>query len=643
MLQFIRDQASGWIAWVIVILIIIPFALWGVHQFQGGGTTQAVANVNGTEISRSVFQQAYQSQRQQLQRIFGGQLPSLYNEDRLRKDTLEQMINDELILQASINTGMRIGDDQLLQSIQSLPTFNSDTGFSTEQYSIFLQSRGLTATGFEADMRRSVLSQQLIAGIRSSAIVTKSEIEKALVLSNEKRRFTRLDIAQSVENMAAVDEAKIRAYFDAKKSQFVIPERVKIAYIELSRQDIAKTIRVDDQALRKLYENNSRSYNTPEQRKVRHILIQVASDADEATVAAAKEKLLALSARIKKGESFTAVAKVNSDDPGSASKGGDLGFFGKGVMDPAFEKTAFSLPKNKLSEPVRSSFGWHLIEVTGVQKSQAKPFEKMRETLAQNYRNEQADQIFAEQIDQLATLAFEQSDTLQPAADALGLEVQHSDYFSSNGLKGNRLLSHAKVLQAAFSADLKNSGINSELLELGPNNVAVLRVIGQKASEPEKFADVRDEIIEKLKLQAAVKLATQRGKALLNELKNGKDRLQAADENQLKWSEEQAVTRRSQGLVPANVLKRLFKMSVPATDSVRYAGLEVPGTGYTVIALVAVEEAKPGEKGALDEKSIRQTLIGSTGEQAFSALVKSLREKSEIQTFMQNVTSSEGF
>ena len=643
MLQFIRDQASGWIAWVIVILICIPFALWGIHQFQGGGQVQSVANVNGTEISTSAFQQSYQNQRQQLQQIFGGQLPALYNESRLRQDTLEQMVNDELIIQAGVNNGMRVGNRQLSESIQTLPLFKSGKGFSTDKYTTFLQSRGLSAAGFETDMRRSILSQQLIAGIQRSAFVTDAEVEQTLKLDNERRRFQSLTIAPAVKDVPEADAAQLKAYFEDHKSRYVVPEQVKIDYIELSRKAIAGQIKVTEQTLKNLYESSRETLGTPEQREVRHILVQVDKNADQAAVEAAHKKIQALAERIAKGEKFADIARTNSDDPGSATMGGSLGYISKGVMDPAFEKAAFSLPEGQISKPVRSSFGWHLIEVTRIQKSHIKSFQEARDQLLKTYRKDQAEQMFAEQIDQLATLAFEQSDSLQPAADALGVPVQHSDYFSRDGVPGDPLLGNAKVRGAAFSPEVMADGNNSEMLELNPETVVVLRTANHRQSHPQDYADVRDQIKIQLRREAALRQAQALGDRILKELENGSSQEQVAGQHNLKWSEPQNLTRRSQGQATPQILEKLFKMPKPTQDGATYAGLAEAGDGYTIIALLGVDSAKPGDEGAVDKKQIEQNLASRIGDQTFSAVVKSLRSRADIKTFMENTSAPANF
>ncbi len=644
MLQFIRDQASGWIAWVVVILICIPFALWGLNEFQGGATQQqTVANVNGTEIGIYAFQQSYQNQRQQLQQIFGGQLPALYNEDRLRQDTIQKLVNDELIIQLGLNTGMRVGDGQLAQSIQALPLFTSSTGFSNAQYTAFLQSRGLNAASFEMDMRRSILSQQLITGIRRSAIITESQIEQTLKLDNEMRRFLSLRVVPSLTDVPSADDAQLKAYFESHKDRYIVPEQVKIEYIELSRKAIAAQIDLDEAALRRLYDSTRGNFGTAEQREVRHILVQVDSDADTATAEAAEKKINALSERLRQGENFADLAKAESDDPGSAASGGNLGFFGKGVMDPAFEKTAYSLLKDQLSAPVRSSFGWHLIEVTSIQEEGIKAFEEVRDAILESYRDEQADQIFAEQIDQLATLAFEQPESLQPAAEALGVEITQSEFFSPEGLPANNILSDPRVLSVAFTPELRDDGNNSELLELGADTVVVIRAFEYHASQPRDFPDARDEIAQELKREAATKRAQDLGNSILQALENGTSRDQATVQHDLKWSAEFNVNRRAIGEHSPELLEKLFKMPKMATGETGYAGLSHADGGYSLIALLAVETAKPGDDGVLDREQIEQTLSSNTGERAFSAMVKSLRERSDIQTFVENVIPSESF
>ena len=379
MLQFIRDNATGWIAWGIVILISIPFALWGIHQYVTPTSSVAIATVDDTEIGYYEFQRRYALRRQQLQSLLGASLIDPAQEDRIRREVLDQMIDSQVVLGSGASAGMRIGDGQLAGAIQGQDAFRSEGGFSQQLYEGWLRSQGYSPGGFEEDLRRTLLEQQVLLGVSQSDFLPAAGIRDAVRLRLQKRTFSVLTIPAADFTGREPTESEIAAHYEQNRSDYRAPERVRLRYLEISMDEIAAGIKADDQELRATFDAEPDRYLTPEKREVSHILVAVDSGTEAGADERARQRLLTVRGRIEAGESFEDLAREVSDDPGTANAGGALGFIEPGIMDPAFEEAAFSLAPEELSDPIRSSFGWHLVKVTSVHQPESATFDEVRD------------------------------------------------------------------------------------------------------------------------------------------------------------------------------------------------------------------------------------------------------------------------
>ena len=391
MLQFIRDNATGWIAWGIVILISVPFALWGIHQYVTPESTVAVATVNDTEIGYYDFQRVYARRRQQLQSFLGAGFIGADAEDRLRREVLDGMIDSEVVVSSGVAAGMRVGDEQLANTIQDQEIFRTDGGFSQNAYESWLRSQGYSPGRFEEDLRRSLLEEQVALGISASDFITPSGLRDAARVRLQRRSFSLLTLPVAEFGGSEPTESEIAAHFERHTENYRAPETVRLRYLEISMDEIAAGIKADDEELRAVFEAERERFVTPEKREVSHILIAVPPDAGADSVEQARERLVALKNRIDVGESFADLARANSDDTGSAVSGGALGFIERGIMVPAFEDAAFALVSGQVSDPVKSSYGWHLIKVTSVQESRGAAFEEVRDQVLEQYQAREAE------------------------------------------------------------------------------------------------------------------------------------------------------------------------------------------------------------------------------------------------------------
>ncbi len=637
LMQAIRDHATGWIAWVIVILISIPFALWGINEYLSPTSNVAVAVVNGTDVSINEFQRTYQRRRNQLQSLLGASFDiNQLDEGRLREEALDQLINDEVVLQAAINGGMRIGDQQLAHAIQSQAVFQQGGVFSEDLYQLWLRNQGFSPGGFENDLKRSMLAEQIVAGIATSAIVTGRELENAVRLQRQERVVEILKIPVARFSDVEIDDAQIRTHYESNQADYVAPEQVKLKYIELSRDAIAAGVQVEDDELRAVYERRKADFETPEQREASHILFTLDEGADEATVAATRERLEALKGQIDSGASFEELAAEHSEDPGSARQGGSLGAIGRGVMDPAFEDTVFELALNEVSDPVRSAFGLHLIKVDAIHASKLPTFEEVRDKMRAEYQNEKAERAFVERVDTMVTLAFESPDSLESVADALGLTPSVSDWVSPLAASNSGIGRNPAVIAAAFNPDVLRDSFNSEPIELDPSRVIVLRVAEHRPSRQQPLDEVQESIRRTLAAREARKLAADSGRTLLERLQSGEDRQDVAAQVELEWSGETTLGRDSRN-ADAGVASTAFRMMRPASGQMVFDGTAVAGGDFVIVGLARVIDGVIASEDKEQRDAAMRNLEVEAGRAAYDAVVQALRDSAEVVIIRENL------
>lgn len=633
MLELIRSRAKGWFAWIIVGLIIIPFALWGVHQYIGAGGDNSVAKVDGVEISQGQLQTAFMQQRQRLQQMFGGKLPPMFSDEMIKSQVLQQLIEKQMLVQSAVDNGMRIGDATLASTITGIDAFQENGKFSTARYRQLLGAQGMTPGMFEQRVRRDMLASQFTGSITETAFVTRSDVDNYLRLQQQQRTLGYLNIVQSkFKDDVAVSDKEISDYYDQHSQDYMQPERVKVDYLELNLADLAASIDVDEAAMRERYEAHKINYRTPEQRKASHILIKVAKDASPEEVTAAKEKAEDILARIRKGEDFAELAKTESDDPGSAKQGGDLGFFGKGVMDPDFEKATFALKKGEISEPVRSSFGFHLIKLVDIKGGETKSFDEVKASIKKEIQNERAEKKYYDMAEQLANLTYEHPESLQVAADQLGLAIKTSAYFSRNG--GAGIAKNPKVTAAAFSEDVLARGNNSESLELERNHIVVLHLKDHQPEALRPLEQVRTAIENTLKADKSKEKAKELATKLIERIRAGEKPEELAKEQGVEWSGEKTLGRDSND-IPRPVSSAAFAMPHPVEGKPVNKQIDLPTGDQAVIILYSIEEGKPDNADDKARREAETKLVQSVSRASEKSLLEGIRSRTDITTKKQ--------
>lgn len=627
MLLEIRDKVTGWLAYIIIILISIPFALWGIQQYFGGGGSDVVAVVNGQEISSRALDREYASYRQQLQAAFGGSLPAPLNNDALLKQqVLDRMIEQEVLAQLSRREGYRIGDEQLGAMIRGMQEFQQGGQFEKATYEAQLRSQGWTPAGFEAQFRQAAQQDQLRRGITATAIASHRENELLASLRNQERDvvYLRLPLEKPLAS-ATVSDAQIREYYDSHTDEFMRPEQVRIAFVELDAGDLTGEIEVSDDTLHRLYEERADLYGTPEERFAHHILIKVPQDASEKEVSQAREKAESLRARILAGEDFATLAKEYSEDVGSKASGGDLGAVTRDVMVEPFERALFSLQEGQISEPVRTRFGWHIIKLDRIQSGSTKPFEDVRAEIESEYRRQQAENLLFDRADQLATLTYENPDSLVVAAENLGLQVQETGWISRQ--RGEGIAADQRVRSAAFSPEVLTEGRNSEVLELKGGRLVVVRVTEHRDAEPRAFEDVAGGIRAKLRREIAQKSLREQGQEILSALREGEDPAKLAERYSASL-DDLGYVRRDRDAEQRDVVALAFTMAPPQSGTPSAEGLSLADGDYAVVMLRGVRESAPSEQSSGEAASQnRERLAGVE----YRALVQDYVRRADIE------------
>ena len=624
MLQNIRDNSQGWIAKTIIGIIVALMAFTGIEAiFQASGNNkQDVAKVNGEEITQTELSQAVDMQRRQLMQQLGKDFDaSLLDEKLLREAALKGLIDRKLLLQGAADSKFGFSEAALDQTILLTPEFQVDGKFSPERFDQVIRQLGYSRMQFRQMLTQEMLIGQVRAGIAGSGFVTDAEVLAFARLEKQPRDFATVNIKADPAAVKLTDD-EVKAYYDQHAKEFMTPDQVVIDYLELKKSSFFDQVAVKDDELQAAYQKETA--NLAEQRRAAHILIEVN---DKTTDAQAKAKIEEIQARLAKGEKFDALAKEFSQDPGSAANGGDLGFAGPGVYDPDFETALYALNKDQVSAPVRTTFGWHLIKLLGVEAPQVPSFASLKDKLTRELKTQQVEQRFVEATKQLEDAAFEASDLAQPASD-LKLTVHTSAPFGREG--GEGVAANRAVVTAAFSPEVLDEGANSTAIELDPETIIVLRAKEHLKPTQLPLESVSAAIRAQMTKERASAAAKAHADELIASLRDGKTALNQPIDGQA-WKVTEAATRSQEAIDPA-VLQALFRMPKPASkDKPTFTTVTLADGSLVIVRLNGVNEAAaPTDE---EKAQYRRFLASRIGQQDFAAYRKQLETKADIKKF----------
>ena len=616
------------LVYIVLGLIILTFAFFGVDSyFQGAGQVSEVATIGDAPISVQEYgqnlRQAQDLVRQQAQQQDAEQMNAYINSPEFRRAVLDDLIQRRLLLGYARAAGMSVSVDELRNEIMGVQAFYGEDGiFSVERYEQLLRAQNMTPAGFEAQIEQEILLSRIRQSIAGSAFIPESVVDRLVRIRGQEREVSQLLISPvEFREGIEVSEEDVRQYFEENNSLFRIPERAKVEYLVLTPEVAAATVEVPEEDLKRVYEDKIEEFQSAEERRASHILIAVGANATDEEEAAAKSKVDELAGQLQAAPNrFGELARANSQDPGSAEQGGDLGFFQRGFMVAEFEKAAFALDVGQVSEPVRTQYGFHIIRVDEVKPVVTTPFAEVREQLLAEVRESRVQDAYLEAAQAFSDMVYTEYDSLKPTADALGLTVQSSDWISPAGGGMNPLLNSPELLEAVFSAESLEEKRNTQAMEVQPNTLLSARVVEHAPPQDMVYEDVSGDIVDFLKTQQAVEMATQQGAALLEQLTQGEN------PGGLKWSKPGIVTlQKRQGLHPEGV-RAVFSADTASLPT--YAGLSVDDGRYVIYRISAVNEVESVSPD--DVQTASRQLSQMVEQEQYAAFVGRLRERSDV-------------
>ena len=627
MLQSIRNVVTGWVAVILFVLLIIPFAFWGIDSYFGVTAVNA-AKVNDAEVTLVEYQRAYQTVRQQWQNIS----PAMAEQaEFIKQQTLDSLVDRLLLLGLKNDLGLKVNDAQVRTAINEIPVFRNPEGFDLVAYQNYLATQGYTPARFEAQIREDISLQQIQAGLMGTLIVPKVDAVRLAVLQGQTRDFryavlSHDTLAQGIE----VSDSEIDTYYQQHAQEFMLPEQVRLAYIHLSSEEIARGLSVDEEALRAYFEGTKQNYSIAERRKVRQILVYTDQDNSQRAGEIAAE----IRALVSSGTTFDDVKDRYTDNTEVTVEVSDFGFINKGVLDTAVDEAVFALDKGAISEPIQTDYGYQIVTVDDITGGTSAAFEDVRAEVELDYRREQAQKRFFELYDELAVLTYEHPDTLEVASETLGLPVNESSLISRDGA-GELILNDPRVLSAAFSEEVLTNGNNSDLLEVNEDDVLVIRVMEHNQAQKRPLAEVRDRVVAGLKAEKATEKARTLGEEIRQKLAQDATPEAITTDYNAQWVKQTAIKRDYTG-IDREILQLAFKGQAsangPAID-----GVSLPSGDYAIVLLDAVHDVNAESIAATEIQATSSYLRQSMASRSLSRIIEDLRKHADIEIYDINL------
>lgn len=607
-------------------LITLPFAFWGIDSYvKNMGAGRDMASVGKTKISVSEFEMALRERQDQLRQSLGENFkPELMNTPEMRLNILNSLIDKRLLLLEADKNHLMTGDTMLREVIRSIPGLQEDGKFSMARYEAALRGKGMSQPQFEAKLRQDLTLQQLIGTIGQTAFVSATQADAMLRVQLEERQFHELRIApEQFADKVTVDDAEVQKYYDENKSQFEVAEQVKAEYVVLSLEALLPQVSVADADIKAWYESHKDRYEVAEERRASHILI-LTKDTDKAKAKAKAEEVLA---ELQKSPAkFAELAKKYSEDPGSAQKGGDLGYFGRGMMVKPFEEEVFKQKEGETSGLVESEFGYHIIRLTGVKPGKLRALDEVRAEIEGELKRQAASRKFAEAAESFNNMVYEQSDSLQPVADQFKLKIVKTDWLTRTPDEKAKAalgpLANAKIMEALFSDDATKNKRNTEAVEVAPNTLLAARVVEYTPAATKPFDKVKTEVAALVKTQKESALAKADGEAKLAALQKG-------EADTVNWAPVRKATRQQMRAMPVPGMQAIFKADAQKLPA--YVGAEI-GSSYMIFKIVKVEQPATLEEDK--RKSLRAEYNTLVAQQDVAAYLGSLRQRYKIEVNM---------
>jgi len=620
MFDFVHENKK--LIQIILALIILPFAFWGVDSYnKSGNRAEVVATVNDAKITQREFEYALRQQQDRLRQIMGANFDAaMLDNPGMKRAAIDNLVEQRLLVEHARGTGLVIVDEQVAQVIQGIEAFQDNGKFDKKRYETALASQNMSPLMFETRLRDELLGWQVRDAYVQNGFVSNGVADNIIRLNEQQRTVSVSAISfQSYLAQAQVDEAAPKKYYEQHQKEFQVQEQAKVEYVKFSVNDLLTRVEVSAEGVRKYYDEHQNDFGATEERQAAHILITVAAVAPQAEQDAARAQAEKLLQQVRQNPArFAELAKQNSQDPGSAANGGDLGFFGRGMMVKPFEDTAFALKQDEISGLVKSDFGYHIIKLLAVKPARLLSFDEAQEGILGKLRQQKATDMFAELAEKFSNAVYEQSDTLKPAADLVGAKIEQSGWLVKGATTDEPWT--AKMLQEIFTDETVKNKRNTAAIEVAANTLVAARILEYKPASIRTLDEVLETIRQKLLHQQALELAAKQGRALLEQLQRG-------DKPVLSWAAAQTVTRARHGSLNADMIRKVFQAD--ATRLPQYVGAETPQDGYVLVRIDAVKDAeKPDDK---KRAGYAQQMRQLTGEEMLRAYLADAKQQAAIK------------
>ncbi|KRA20158.1 MULTISPECIES: peptidylprolyl isomerase [unclassified Lysobacter] len=663
MLQKLRDKTSGWIATAILGLLIIPFAFVGIEQYMGARTDTSVAHIDvppsywqsapswwpvsmlwqHEKIDSTDFRTAFEQERQRRRAAEGEAFDARDFESKENKLAILDLLIDRRVQElASKSEGLVVSDALVKKTLAEVPAFQVDGKFNLDRYRLALASQvpPQTPTQFQETVRQSLQQSLLAGGLVESEFVTSAELDRLIRLMGETRDVGLVMLPQPAPDTGAVSAAELQSWYQGHSADYRAPETVTLEYVEVNAASVPPPAPADEDTLRKRYELEKSRFVAQEQRLASHILVRVADGADAAAQKAAEQKATQLTAQAKAaGADFAALARANSDDTGSKAGGGDLGWVSKGMMVAPFEQALFAAPQGAIVGPVKTDFGWHVIQVREVKAGQPETYEQAREALAREQAEADSERVVSDFTGRLVDLVYKNPSSLGPAAREMKLPVQKLGPLTRNGARSGAqgLAANPALLRAAFSDALIQGGTVSDPIEIAPGNSVLIRVTAHTPERSQPLAQVRDQVIAAVRADRATKAATKEADALLARLRGGETLEAVATSKQLPAPHAIPNLPRGAPIPDPSVSEAVFAVAPPAAGKVTPGRAMLPD-GRAV--LFAVSKVTPGDLAQVpppQREQMQTQLAQISGADDIKALVAAQRKRMKVTVVDQNL------
>jgi peptidyl-prolyl cis-trans isomerase D len=621
MFDIVRSNPK--VAQIILALITVPFALWGMESYlRDSGGSSDVAKVGGSKISTGEFQQALREQQDRLRPALGGRDPAMLDSPELRRAVLDNLVQRRLLSLHASKSNMSVSNEQLARFIAAVPQLQENGQFSPQRYEALIASQNMSKAMFEYNIRQDMTVQQGIAAVANASLAGKAASDQWVGMQLEEREISEAALRPELFSaQVKVTPEAIKAFYEANLKKFELPEQLRIEYLVLSRDKLAEQITVTDDDIKAWYQSHADRYKQAEERRASHVLIAANKDApaDQIKAAEAKAADVASQARKAPGD-FARLAKQYSQDPGSAEKGGDLDWFARGAMVKPFEEAVFALKEGQVSDVVRSDFGFHVIKLTGVRPERGRALDEVKGEIAAELKAQAAAKKYLESAEGFSNTVYEQADSLKPAAEKFKLTIQQSDWLVK-GAAAQGPLANPKLIAAVFSDDAIKNKRNTEAVEVAPNVLVAAHVLEHKPAAQQSLETVTPTIEKFLAHQEAVKLVAKEGAQRLAQLNKG-------EKTDVIWSAARTVTRAGAPNMAPDAVRAVFKADAAKLPA--FVGVATP-TGYSLFRIAKVRPFVAGTEEKPQAQALRAQYARLVAEEELLAWVAALKDKYPVE------------